>query len=88
MPSELTKAPISGDTVKVETQAEDAGHEGEAGQAGWRAGVECDEGVYSKEHSLDIVHASASKAFVSENSLSSSASGNALGGFGGKVGNS
>ena len=44
--------------------------------------------VYSKEHSLDIVHASASKAFVSENSLSSSASGNALGGFEGKVGNS
>lgn len=42
MPSELTKAPISGDTVKVETQAEDAGHEGEAGQAGWRAGVECE----------------------------------------------
>lgn len=39
--SELTKAPISGDTVKVETQAEDAGHEGgraePAGVLGWSA---------------------------------------------------
>lgn len=32
--SEPTTAPIWGDTVKVELQAEDAGREGEAGQ-GW-----------------------------------------------------
>lgn len=31
VPAEPTKAPIWGDTVKVEIQAEDAGREGEAG---------------------------------------------------------
>ena len=41
VPSELTKAPIWGDTVEVEIQAEDVGHEGEAGQVGlaWWGGV-------------------------------------------------
>ena len=41
VPSELTKAPIWGDTVEVEIQAEDVGHEGEAGLVGlaWWGGV-------------------------------------------------
>ena len=43
VPSEPSKAPIRGrgDTVKVEIQAEDAGHEGEAvkGQVGLRRGA-------------------------------------------------
>ena len=46
------------------------------------------EGVFSKEQALYIVHASALKApLFQTHSLPFSALGNALGGFGGKVGN-
>ena len=49
------------------------------------------EGVFSKEQALYIVHVSALKAPLfqkKKNQTSFSALGNALGGFGGKVGNS
>ena len=39
MPSEPSKAPIWGDTVKLEVQAEDVGHMW--GRWGWRAGEKC-----------------------------------------------
>lgn len=42
MPSEPTKAPIWGDIVKVEIQAEDVGMKVRRGRCGWRAGVECE----------------------------------------------
>ena len=46
-------------------------------------------GVFSKKHILHIVYAVCFKSsFVQKNFLSSSGLGNALGGFGGKVGNS
>lgn len=42
VPREPTRAPIWGDTVKVEIQAEDAGHEGEAGaDGGWHTREGC-----------------------------------------------
>lgn len=40
--SEPTTAPIWGDTVKVELQAEEAGREGEAGVGGWCAREGCE----------------------------------------------